>query len=97
VTDDKKRVPLFNRLMLECRDVSKFITHSMDEPLTIRQRLRVRWHLFICPYCRRFQKQVFWLHSVLRQKSETLIENETKDVCLSNDAKERIKKVLEKK
>lgn len=83
--------------MLECRDVSKLVTHSLDEPLTMRQRLRVRWHLFVCRYCRRFQKQVFWLHGVLRQKSESLIENETKDVCMSDDAKERLKKALEQK
>jgi hypothetical protein len=95
VADDKKQVPLLNRLMLKCGDVSKLITYSMDEPLTIRQRLHVRWHLFICPYCRRFQKQVFWLRSVLRQKSETLIEKETTDVRLSNDAKKRLKKALE--
>ena len=88
-----RRVPLFNRLLLECRDISKLITRSMDEPLTLGQKLRLRWHLLICKYCRRFQRQLFWIQNVLQRRLEMTSE-EIKEVHLSNEAKERIKRAL---
>lgn len=92
-----EQIPLFNRILLECQEVSKLITHSMDEPLTLRQRLLVRWHLLVCRYCRRFQKQVFWLRKILRSKSEMMTEKKVSNVGLSNGAKERIKEALKRK
>lgn len=92
-----EKIPLFNRSLLECQEVSRLITHSMDEPLTLRQRLLVRWHLLVCRYCRRFQKQIFWLRKILQTKSKMTDEVRTNDVGLSNEAKERIKEVLKRK
>jgi hypothetical protein len=92
------QIPLFNRLLLECKEISKLVTHSLDEPLTLRQRLRVRWHLFVCVYCRRFQKQVFWIRKILQGKSKPSFEmQELSEAHLSKDARERIKKVLKEK
>ena len=90
-------IPLFNRLLLECQEVSRLVTHSMDEPLTLRQRLRVRWHLLICRYCRNFQKQVFLLRNILRRKSKTTLEEDKQEIHLSKEAKERITKALREK
>lgn len=92
-----EKIPLFNRLLLECQEVSRLITHSMDEPLTLRQRLLVRWHLLVCRYCRKFQKQLFWLRKILQSKSKMTDKVRTNDVGLSNEAKERIKEVLKRK
>lgn len=79
---------------MECRNVSKFITHSVDEPLSLRQRLLLRWHLMICGYCRKFRRQIIWIHKVLRKKTDTEHGEESENLCLSDEAKERIKKAL---
>jgi hypothetical protein len=89
-----EKIPLFNRLTLECRDVAKFITHSVDAPLSLRQRLLMKWHLMLCDYCRRFQRQIVWIHKVLRQKADTEYGEETEGLYLSDEAKERIKRAL---
>ena len=43
--------------MLNCNDISKLISRSLDERLTWRQRLAVRTHLLYCKWCRRFSAQ----------------------------------------
>lgn len=43
--------------MLNCNDISKLISRSMDERLAWHQRLAIRTHLLYCKWCRRFAAQ----------------------------------------
>lgn len=43
--------------MLNCNDISKLISRSLDERLPWPQRLAIRVHLLYCKWCRRFAKQ----------------------------------------
>lgn len=54
--------------MFNCKDISQLVSDSMDRRLSWRQRLGIRFHLLMCRYCSRYQKQMFLLRRLLRQQ-----------------------------
>jgi hypothetical protein len=94
--DGEKKRSRLRRLLLECRDISKLITRSVDEPLSFFERLRVYWHLLTCRFCRRFEKQIFWLHDIFRSSSDPDLPISSDKRCLSEGARERIKETLKR-
>lgn len=49
--------------MLTCRKASQLISYSLDHPLPWTKRIRLRFHVFACENCARFEKQARWLHT----------------------------------
>ncbi|MBI2821952.1 MAG: zf-HC2 domain-containing protein [Acidobacteria bacterium] len=61
--------------MLRCKEATRLISRSMDQPLFWRERLALRLHLAMCRLCRRYQTQLFWLERVLEiSLAESAIE-----------------------
>lgn len=58
--------------MLNCHDISKLISRSLDERLPWRQRLAIRVHLLYCKWCRRFAAQARTLRAVTAQYADRL-------------------------
>lgn len=44
--------------MLNCREMTRLVTQSMDERLPWSKRLAVGFHLLICSSCRGFERQM---------------------------------------
>ena len=54
--------------MLSCNDLAHHhASDYLDGQLGWRDRLRVRFHLFICVHCRRFIQQLKQVREVLRR------------------------------
>jgi predicted anti-sigma-YlaC factor YlaD len=41
-----------------CRDMSELVTDYMEHALPLRSWAGARWHLVLCPACRRYYDQV---------------------------------------
>lgn len=41
-----------------CRDMSERVTDYLERTLPLRDRLGARWHLALCPACRRYYDQM---------------------------------------
>ncbi len=81
------------KLMLTCKQASQLISQSLDEPLSWSDRMKLKFHLFICNACTRFNQQLRLIkNAVLRIKSET--ENDA-SIQLSLEAKARINQAIE--
>ena len=52
--------------MLNCKQVSKLVSHSMDRRLGWLERWRLGMHLKVCEGCRNFQSQMGFLRSAIR-------------------------------
>ena len=81
--------------MLSCRDVTQLISESMDTSLPIGKRIGVRFHLLMCKFCARYERQLLLIRETVRRFMAT----EEKPVgapgeTLSEEARERIKKSL---
>ncbi len=44
--------------MPTCREMSELVTDYLERALPLRARLDARWHLFLCPACRRYYAQM---------------------------------------
>lgn len=41
-----------------CKDIAEQLSHNIDEPVTGLKALKLKFHLLICLYCRRYAKQI---------------------------------------
>jgi predicted anti-sigma-YlaC factor YlaD len=52
--------------MATCKEVSELVSQRLDRRLGLRDRLRVRLHLWVCDACARFAQQIEWLRRAAR-------------------------------
>jgi len=81
--------------MLSCKDVTQLLSESMDTSLPIGKRVGVRFHLLICKFCARYERQL----ALIRETVRHLVAAEetaggTLGEPLSEEAKERIRRSL---
>jgi hypothetical protein len=79
--------------MFNCKDVSRLVSESMDRRLTWRQRYGIRFHLLMCRYCSRYQKQMRLLRRLLRQQAET--PQDSSLPALDEAGKDRLRKLID--
>lgn len=83
------------KLMLTCKQASQIISQSLDNPLSWSDRVKLKFHLFMCNACNRFNQQLRLLSGAVQKlKSDT--END-KSIHLPLDAKVRIINTIESK
>ena len=44
--------------MPTCRDMSELVTDYLERSVSLRLRLRMGWHLFLCEACRHYYDQM---------------------------------------
>lgn len=79
--------------MLNCRQVTRLVSQSMDARLAWHQRVAVRLHLLYCVWCRRYAAQM----QILRKAAKGRPPEEPNAAFpgLSEEAKEQMRKRLE--
>jgi hypothetical protein len=86
---------LMDKLMPSCDVVSRMISDSLDRPLPLWGRLRIRLHLMFCRFCTRYRRQLMAMRNMFEnnhQKEEA--SQATDQPGLSDSARERIKQSL---
>ena len=79
--------------MLNCRQITRLVSQSMDAKLRWYQWLGVRLHLLYCVWCRRYAAQLRFLRKASKQQAP---EMETVPYHkLSNEARARIRTRLQ--
>jgi hypothetical protein len=74
--------------MLTCKQASQLISQSLDHPLSLSNRIQLRFHLLICDACNRFRKQLKRLSIAMRHMRKATENDNT--ITLSTKAKVRI-------
>jgi hypothetical protein len=58
-----------------CTEILRLASQSLEQPLSLRTRLKMRLHFLICVWCERYDKQLKFLHracSHASHRDETL-------------------------
>ena len=81
--------------MLSCKDVTRLISESMDHSLPFGKRAGVRFHLLICRFCARYERQLLLIRETVRRiaSMEDAYGSHIGE-RLSAEARERIRKSL---
>ena len=77
-------------LMLGCRQVARNVSLARDEDLRGWARMATRLHLFLCPPCRAYARDIAALH---RQIASTLADGP--EQRLSGGARERVREAAD--
>lgn len=77
-----------------CKAMTPLFSESLECPLTLREKISMKLHLFACVYCRRYVAQIELISRLLKLKpaQEIVVAPDEK---LSEDARRRIKTALE--
>ncbi len=82
---------VLSRFVFTCHDMSRLSSQSLDVTLPFLTRLRMKFHLLICRWCRRYRAQL----TILR-RSLSRLGTDAADTgpALPAEARERIRKKL---
>ena len=87
------RRSILRSLKVNCKQVSRVASQAMDRPLTLKERFGMWLHLGICDPCRQFVAQLRLLRRIIRERSESAVEDDS--IRLSDIARESIKEKLQ--
>jgi len=72
-----------------CAEMSRLTSRALEQPLTLKMRLKMRLHFVICAWCRRYFEQINFLHSTAPKLG---LELGTRSAhTMSAEAKQRIR------
>src|SRR5215207_7451784 len=83
------------RRLPACKHTVELISQSMERPLTMRERVLLKLHLWVCMWCQWYLEHLHIMRNALRLK-----KNENDDVDgstttrLSDEARERMRRSL---
>ncbi|MFN0066459.1 MAG: hypothetical protein ACKVYV_02385 [Limisphaerales bacterium] len=70
----RRRRPILGRLVTRlvgpCTVVARLASEALDRRLTWRERGCLRFHGLICRWCRRYARQLAWLHAAAPRLGE---------------------------
>lgn len=79
------------RRLPACQQTVATLSQSMERPLTLAERFKVKLHLWICVWCQWYLEHLHLIRQTSRaEKSPELLTSAT----LSNEARERIRRRL---
>lgn len=85
----------FLRRLPTCRQTVTVISQSLERPLSLRERVTTKLHLWVCIWCVRYLEQLQLMRDTLRACGSKLPEDEEASTAsLSAEARERMKRVL---
>ena len=76
-----------------CREAGRAQSEALDRPLPPVRRFGLRLHLLICQWCRRYGRQIRFIHEAAHQHDAKLAESVPQG--LSAEARERIRRRLQ--
>lgn len=62
--------------MLNCKDMTKLISDSLERRISFRERMELWFHVMMCGMCRRFRSNIIQLRKFIR---DSKAEMETVD------------------
>lgn len=77
-----------------CNVLLPMFSEERERPLTVREKITKKLHLFTCEACRRYVSQIERMSEMVKPQDETEI-SAIPPVKLSDDARTRIRAALE--
>ena len=53
--------------MMNCKQATRLMSQGQDRELSLAERARLRFHLFICTGCTNYNKQLKIIHQAMKQ------------------------------
>lgn len=78
-----------------CKSMVSVMSESMERRLSLRERVVLKLHLWVCAWCAWYLEHLHLMRDSLRQRAGEAADDEsTSSVSLSTEARERMKLAL---
>jgi hypothetical protein len=77
-----------------CKQMVEVMSQSLERPLTLRERVLLKLHLWVCVWCVWYLEQLRLLRTSLRARAAEATGEHSPGVSLSPEARARIKSSL---
>lgn len=74
--------------MISCQVATELLSKSLDTPLSLKESILLKTHMFMCEHCREYGQQFHFFRNCLNATPPKI------DVSLSEECKQEIKKAL---
>lgn len=85
-------VLLITAITPRCPEVTRLLSESMEKPLPLLTRMRLRLHYLMCSFCERYARQLKAIRSLAGEFPEKI--GEASEEKLSDEVKERMRAAL---
>lgn len=92
---DKLRDVILSLALSNCRDTTELISENMDHDISVFKRGRMKFHLILCEYCRKYKAQMESLRQMTRGLDQ-VYSDPASQTSLNPDTRERMKQIIEK-
>lgn len=85
------------RRLPTCKQMAPVMSESLERPLTLRERVQLKLHLWVCVWCVWYLENLRTMRSALRARAareEEAADDVDSAVKLSEEARERIRRAL---
>ena len=83
------------RRLPTCKQTVAVVSQSLERPLTLRERVMTKLHLWVCIWCVRYLEQLNLMRGTLRARAAEVPEDDASTAgSLSAEARERLKRAL---
>jgi hypothetical protein len=83
------------RRLPTCKQTASVISQSLERPLSLRERVTTKFHLWVCIWCVRYLEQLHFMRDTLRAHGAQVPDDGAPaDDSLSLEARERMKRAL---
>ena len=82
--------------MLNCKDMTKLISDSLEGKISARQRMELRLHIMMCGMCRRFRSNIIELRKRVRGSKGLLDQADIPPTPLPPATKARLEEVIKR-
>ena len=79
------------RTLPTCQQAVQTISQSMERPLSFRERINLKLHLWICAWCQWYMEQLHVIRETARAKADEPPEF-ISSATLTSEARERIRR-----
>lgn len=81
--------------MLTCKQATHLVSQRLDRNLSRRERFALRFHVWLCKNCRRFERQMHFMRQILHRgvREGQFPRNKS----LPAQSKERIRQALQER
>lgn len=77
-----------------CCHVAHQLSDALQKKPSLRERIVIRSHLFVCDWCTRYAVQLELMQTAVRNRDTAVEQGMVPRQPLSNDARERLRRTL---
>ena len=82
--------------MLNCKDMTKLISDSLERKISVRQRMELWLHIMMCGMCRRFRSNIIELRKRVRGSKGLLDQADIATAALPPATKARLEEAVKR-